>query len=268
MSDLKTEQKLRCLLALLEQYRQGGLAVAFSGGVDSTLLAAAAFQVLGSKLLLVNFCNPLEAAADRHLAVDLAVAQGWPFVQLAADPLSLPQVAANTRERCYHCKSLLYRLLRQQAAEMGITACADGNNSDDLAVYRPGSRAGAEQGIVHPLVEVALTKAEIRALARQLQLPNWQRPAAGCLASRFPYGQPLTEDALRRVEAGEALLRQQGFDALRLRVHGDVARIELPREQLPQLLACSGLAAQLRQLGYRYITADLEGLCSGSMDRA
>ncbi|MCR4962624.1 MAG: ATP-dependent sacrificial sulfur transferase LarE [Firmicutes bacterium] len=260
------KEKWPLLSAYLKEQGRGGLAVAYSGGVDSALLAEAAWRVLGAKVMLVYFDMPLNAAADRRQAVALAQRQGWPCQVVEADPLQTPEVAANGRRRCYFCKSYLYRLLRREAETLGLAALADGVNADDLTAYRPGNLAAEEAGILHPLAEAGFHKADIRLLARHWRLPNWDRPASPCLASRFPYEQPLTLENLRLVEAGEKIIAGYGFAPLRLRVHGDIARIEAPRETLPRLIRQQEMIDALRQLGFRYITVDAQGLRSGSMD--
>ena len=260
------EEKWPLLSAFLWEQGQGGLLLAYSGGVDSALLAEAAWRILGSKVLLTYFDMPLNGAEDRRQAVALAQKQGWPYQVVEADPLQMPEVAANGRRRCYFCKSYLYRLLQRQAEAVGMAALADGVNCDDLTVYRPGNFAAEQVGVLHPLAAAGFHKADIRLLARHWRLPNWNRPASPCLASRFPYDQPLTVENLRLVEAGEKIIAGYGFTPLRLRVHGDIARIEAPKEMLPQLIQEQEMIEDLRQLGFRYITVDAQGLRSGSMD--
>ncbi|MEG2212534.1 MAG: ATP-dependent sacrificial sulfur transferase LarE [Clostridiales bacterium] len=261
------ELKWQRLLSLLEKYRQGGLALAFSGGVDSSLLVAAARQVLGAQVVAVNFVTPLGTEADLRCVRELAAENHWPMLQINTNVLEISEVRNNTRQRCYYCKGHLYRLLAETAARLGFQHLADGNNREDMISFRPGNLAAEQAGVAHPLAMAELNKAEIRVLAQNIGLANWQRPSAGCLASRFVYDQPLTETALRQVEAGEELLRGLGYGGLRLRVHGDVVRIEVEPAQLPRLVAERELPQRLRDLGYRYVTADLQGLQSGSMDR-
>ena len=259
-------RKWNDLLDYLAEYRQGGLMLAFSGGVDSSLLAKAARLALAERVAAVCFALPLTAAEDTEQARLVAEQIGISLEIVTTSVLNIRQVENNCRDRCYYCKRHLYGLLGKYAEKQGFTALADGNNSDDSAMSRPGMRAAAEAGVLHPLVLVGLTKQEIRYLAYWQGLSNYAQPANACLATRFPYDTPLTEEALHRVEAGEYLLHRAGFGAVRLRVHGQLARIEV---QLPQLVALTerqDIVAALRRLGFKYITADLGGLNSGSMD--
>lgn len=184
------------------------------------------------------------------------------------DTLAIPELAANTRERCYHCKLVLYSEARRIAEKEGYGCVADGCNADDLSELRPGNRAAAQLAIRHPLAEAGLTKAEIRRQAAALGLSNHNRPASPCLASRFPYDTPLNREALRRVEAGENYLRRQGLSEFRLRVHGNLARLEVPPGEAEAVLKRKKeICAKLRRLGFRPITLDLEDFQSGSFDR-
>ena len=262
------QQRYSALLKLLQQAGKQGLAICFSGGVDSTLLLAAAQQAAISPLLAVHFITPTMARYDTDCARTYAQQLEAPLQLIEVDTLALPQVASNSRQRCYHCKKALYQAARQAAAQAGCAAIADGCNSDDLLAYRPGNQAAAEAGILHPLAEAQLSKADIRYLARMLQLPNHDRPSAPCLVSRFPYDTPLGKDVLAQVERAEQLLRQLGLNEFRLRVHNELARLELADSELPQALRYKEqINEELRRLGYRYITLDLQPLSSGSFDR-
>lgn len=257
-----------CLLNLLNSYKKEGLAVCYSGGVDSTLLMAAAQQASIQPLLAITFSTPLNTAHETDLAADIARRYCWPLQIIELDTLQLPQVAANSRQRCYHCKKVLYQAAWKAAHQAGIASLADGVNADDLTTFRPGNQAAEELQVIHPLAEAGLSKEDIRLLAHQLELPNWQLPATPCLASRFPYHTQLTAAELRRVESAEQYLRQAGFSEFRLRVHGPLARLELPAAAMDRALRYrETLLEQLRALGYRYITLDLEPFASGSFDR-
>lgn len=248
---------------------QGSLALAFSGGVDSTFCAYAARQALGGEVKPVFFRTPLITAAEEEQARRLAAWLELPLTVLAVDPLQAVEVAENRPTRCYTCKHLLYTELKHYAAGQGLAVCADGNNADDLAAAnRPGNRAAAELAILHPLALANLSKAEIRALARQKGLPNHDLPARPCLATRFPYETRLTAEVLGQVAAGEEELRSLGLRQMRLRLHGDICRIELGQEDLARFWPQRQEAYQrLAALGFAYITLDLAGLQSGGFDQ-
>ena len=246
-----------------------GALVAFSGGIDSSLLLRVATDVLGKRATAVIVDSPLfsrqEIQAARRLAADLKV--NLKTVQI--NSLEIPGVAKNTDKRCYYCKFSLFSRLKELAREMGLNRVLEGSNLDDSADFRPGRKALKELGIYSPLAEAGFTKAEIRRLARYLGLPNWNKPQAACLASRIPYGQPLDRVILEKIEKGEEIIRQLGFSQVRLRHHGEIARIEIdPKEFL--LWFKPGISekvvADLKKLGYRYITLDLDGYRAGSLN--
>lgn len=241
--------------------------VAYSGGVDSTVLAALAHQELGEGMLAVFACGELEPPGEAALARSIAEERGWPFLELAVSELEDPVLASNPVDRCYHCKLGLFSQLREIARERGLAHVADGANLDDDADYRPGHRATAELGIVSPLADAGLTKADIRRIARELGLPNAEKPSMACLASRFPYGTPLTVDALARVGAAEDALRTIGLAQVRVRVHGDVARVEVAPDELEAAWARrEAVAAAVREAGFAYAALDLEGYRTGSLN--
>lgn len=257
------------LLALLRQ--MGSAAVAFSAGVDSTLLLHAARTALGKDCAAVTIRSPFVPARELEQAAAFCAAEGVRHVILDVDPLRLEQVAANSPERCYHCKRALFTRIRAAAEELGLAWVLEGSNADDLGDYRPGMRAVRELGIRSPLLELGLCKDEIRAISRREGLPTWDKPAMACLATRFVTGQPLQRQALRQVEQAEDLLAGLGFTQLRVRVHGELVRLELDPAGLDRLRE-PALRAEideaLRALGYRYVTADLRGYRTGSMNRS
>ena len=266
------EQDLECktqrLLDDLADLGQDGILVAFSGGVDSSLLAAAACRAGVDRVELAVCHTLLHSGGDQAAAVAGSQELGLPLHQLELDLTGLPPVMENHRDRCYHCKTVLFRRLLEEARRLSLGALVEGANGDDLAAYRPGLRAGMDLGVARPLAAAGFTKEEVRTLARTWSLSCWNRPANPCLASRFPYDTPLTRSALNRVEAGETLLAQAGLVDVRLRCHGDLARIECRVDQAPSLLQQSGtLVPALKALGFVYITYDLEGFRSGSFDR-
>lgn len=244
-----------------------GVLVAYSGGVDSTLLAVAAKQALGDHSAAALVASQLHPVDETATAVRVAEQLGLDLTVMETDALANVDVSANPPDRCYHCKRDLFGMLREQATERGFEALVDGANADDSADYRPGSRATAELGVVSPLAEAGMTKAEIRLIARELGLPNWDTPSRACLASRFPYGVELTVEALARVGEAEARLQELGLPGARVRVHGDVARIEVPPVELD---AAWGrrveLVAACRGAGFTYVALDLEGYRTGSLN--
>ncbi len=242
--------------------------VAFSGGVDSTLVAWAAQRVLGERMLAVTVRSPVESPEETQLAIDLAQLGGFRHLVVDMDDLADPVFVANPPDRCFHCKLRRFQALKDMtASQQPKPVLLDGTNADDAGDYRPGMRALAEVGVRSPLKEAGLTKAEIRSLAQTLGMPNWDKPAAPCLATRFPYDTPLTREGIQRVGQAESYLHGLGLPAVRVRVHHDLARIEALPADFPTLLAQrEQIVAQLRELGYPYVTLDLLGYRTGSMN--
>lgn len=262
---MMTQEKYEALLARLESL--GSVLVAYSGGVDSTLVAFAAHAVLGDKCRAVlaasDTCPTSEIVAARALAERL----GFQLLEVETYELADPRFAQNTTERCYFCKSELFSLLQRVAEVNGLDYVADGSNADDLTDFRPGDKAKTEHNVVSPLQEVGLTKSEIRELARQVGLPNWDKPSMACLASRFPYGHNITEDGLARVAAAESALRELGLTQFRVRSHGDVARVEVaPAELDVAWTHRERVSAATKSAGFAWVALDLEGYRTGSLN--
>jgi pyridinium-3,5-biscarboxylic acid mononucleotide sulfurtransferase len=249
----------------------GSACVAVSGGVDSSLVLAAAARGLGpGRVVAVTAVSATylaeELAATRRLAAELGVEH----VVLDTDELRDPAFVENSRDRCYHCKAHLLDAMGAVARERGCAALVDGANADDLSDHRPGMRAAAERGVVHPLLEAGIGKAQVRRLSRLLGLATWDAPQQACLASRIPYGEPIDEEKLRHIAGAEAVLRELGFRQCRVRYHGAVARVEVEAEEIGRAAgpARSEIARRLRALGFTYVALDLDGFRSGSMNEA
>ncbi len=260
--------KSAALQAVLARYET--LAVAYSGGVDSTFLAYAAAKTLGrDRVLLLLADSILLPRAEYAAAVAWARNAGLRLQPIPLAPLTLPAVAANTPMRCYHCKKHLMQELQRIARLAGYDTVADGSNCDDCADYRPGMKACDEVGITHPLLAAGLTKQDIRTLAHAAGLPNWQAPAAACLASRIPTGTPLTPELLLTVERAEAVLHELGFPGIRVRHLGTQLKLELRSENdWPRLIELRpAIVARLRPLGIEVLTVDLAGYRMGAMNR-
>ena len=247
----------------------GSLAVAFSGGVDSTFLLEAAHQVLGDRVIAVTAVPAFVPRREQREAADFCRERGIRQIVVSPDRLRLDAAMQNPPDRCYLCKREIFRNILDVAHECGIAFVAEGSNVDDTGDYRPGMRAIRELGVLSPLLDAGLNKQEIRLLSRQLDLPTWAKPSFACLASRFVYGEAITDEKLRAVEQAEDLLLGLGFTQMRVRVHGPLARIELLPEDLPRLTAPDlrgKIVSALREYGFSYVTLDLQGYRTGSMN--
>lgn len=241
--------------------------VAYSGGVDSTFLLKVALDVLGERVLAVTAKSPIHPASESDAAGELARRLGARHLFVQSHPLADPEFTHNPPERCYLCKRALFSRLKALAEEHGLRAVVEGSNYDDLSEHRPGLKALREVGVRSPLAEAGFTKAEIRSLSKRIGLPTWDKPAQACLATRFPYGEELTLEKLKRVEEAEESLHSLGFRQLRVRNHGSLARVEVSKGEMARLLESAAcVVARLKELGYTYVTLDLEGYRSGSMD--
>jgi len=241
--------------------------VAFSGGVDSALLAALARAILPDKSSCVFIDSPLMPRSARVEAERVARDLDLSLEVIAVPLLQNEMVWKNPVDRCYYCKKQIAGILKQRAGGLGVAFVADGSNMSDLEEYRPGFRAMTEEGIVHPFIEAGMTKQEIRNLAKKSEYSFWDKPSASCLASRLPYGEDITEKKLGMIERAEGYLKENGFSQMRVRMHGAVARIELNNNDMARIFRIrKELVRVFKQIGFSYVTFDLEGFRSGSMD--
>jgi uncharacterized protein len=263
----ETASRLTALEARLAQL--GSLMVAYSGGVDSAFLAATAHRVLGSRMLAVLADSPSLARRDLEQAVAFAQSIQMPLHVVATDELDRPEYQRNDANRCFHCKDELFAVMESLGAKLGFSASAYGMNADDTRDFRPGQRAAEQHAVLAPLADAGLTKAEVRALAKAAGYPLWDRPAAPCLSSRVEYGRAVTREVLEQVERSEEGMRALGFREFRVRHHGDLARVEIARTELPRALSMEmldAITAALKAAGYQYVTLDSTGFRSGSMN--
>jgi len=256
--------------ALVDRLRSWpSLIVAYSGGVDSAYLAWAATRALGQDALCITADSPSYPERHRAMAISIARDFGLRHEVIRTRELDNPEYRANPANRCYYCKHELYTALSALARERGIAAIADGSNADDRGDYRPGRQAAREFGIASPLDDAGLSKDDIRALSRDAGLPTWDEPASACLSSRIPYFSEVTDEKLRAIEQAEDAIRSLGFRVLRVRHHGEVARIELGRDEMARALEpdiADAIDRAIRGLGFKYVTLDLKGYRLGSLN--
>jgi uncharacterized protein len=260
-------EKLRTMEKRLSE--AGSLMVAYSGGVDSAFLAATAHRVLGDRMLAVLADSPSLARRDMEQACAFARSLGMPLQVVSTDELDREEYARNDANRCFHCKDELFRVMETLGAKLGFTQIAYGMNADDTRDYRPGQRAAENHAVLAPLAEAGLTKLEVRTLAKAAGYPVWDRPAAPCLSSRVEYGRTVTREVLEQVERGETSLRELGFKEMRVRHHGELARVEIARNELPRALTMEmmdAITAALKKAGFKYVTLDCQGFRSGAMN--
>lgn len=268
MSEIQsTKQKYNKLQRLLKD--MGGLVLAYSGGVDSTFLLSVAKDALGDNVLAITAVSPTYTQEEYERACEMALALGVRHISTQTNELENSDFLKNSPHRCYYCKKELFRRLRTIADQESLLCVADASNLDDCVDYRPGRIAAKEAGIRSPLFEAGLRKEEIRALSKEMNLPTWDLPAAACLASRFPYGESLTLEKIKRVEQAEKFLRDLGFQQVRVRSHDRLARVELDANVIGEFFK-EGLRAnvvqKLKDLGFIYVTLDLEGYRTGSLN--
>lgn len=248
----------------------GRVAVAFSGGIDSTVVAQAAWEALGDAAIAVTAVSESLASGELQEAWELAKTIGIQHRVIRTEEFTDPNYMRNDSDRCYYCKSELYGRLEGMLGELGVDVIASGANTDDMGEYRPGLQAASEHGVRHPLQECGLSKVNVRNLAKAWGLPTWDKPATPCLSSRIAYGEEATPERVRMVDQAEQWLRQRGLRVLRVRYHrGDLARIEVPVDDLPRFIELKlrgELIPTFRALGFKFVTLDLEGFRSGSLN--
>lgn len=264
------EEKKQALTAYIAQLARQDVALAFSGGVDSSLLlkmCCEAASLTGKKVYAITMHTRLHPMKDLDIATRVAQEAGAEHVVIFVDELGEAGIDGNPVDRCYRCKKTLFQKLKAKALELGAVCVMDGTNEDDMHVYRPGIKALVELDVISPLAKFGITKEEVRKLAAEYGVSVAHRPSTPCMATRFPYGTQLSYEAMRQVDEAEEWLRAQGLYNVRVRVHDNVARIEVDKEDMPKLLSWSEqVASTLKGMGYDYVALDLEGFRSGSMD--
>jgi len=262
-----SERKLLSLREVLSSLE--AICIAYSGGVDSTFLLRVSKDVLGEDVLAVTATSPTYPQRELNEAIESAQKMGVRHLLISSNELDIPGFSENTANRCYYCKHDLFRKLKAEAEKYGIKTVADGSNYDDTEDYRPGRKAAKEIGVRSPLCEAELTKNEIRYLSKELGLSTWNKPSLACLSSRIPYNEKITEEKLKQVEEAEGILRDLGFTQFRVRHHNDIARIEFIPEEMSSLNVSQmrlSIDSALKSLGFRYVTVDLKGYRTGSMN--
>ena len=263
------DAKFERLTELLREH--SGLLVAFSAGVDSTFLLKAAHMTLGERAVALTASSPSAPPGEISAAKQFAQSLGCRHIVLDSHELDNPNFAQNPVNRCFFCKDELYRICRAEADKLGIATIIDGTNLDDLQDHRPGLKAADEWGVRHPLVEAEMSKDDIRRYSRQLDLPTWDKPSSPCLSSRFPYGTAINFERLSQIGSCELFMKQLGFREFRVRYHGDLARIEVSQSEFERLFEKSlrdGIVDKFKQLGFRFVSLDLQGFRSGSLNEA
>ncbi|MBU1713819.1 MAG: ATP-dependent sacrificial sulfur transferase LarE [Proteobacteria bacterium] len=264
--DLKL--KMERLKSAIKGY--DSLAIAFSGGTDSTFLLAVAHKILERKVIAITAKSQVHPVRETDLAVKYTKKHGIEHIIIQSNELNIPEFTANNRDRCYICKRNLFPRMMKAASKKGIRDLAHGANTDDIKDFRPGFSAAHELGIVAPMIEAGLSKGDIRLLSKKMRLGTWNKPAMACLATRIPYGTPVTKESLKMIEKAEYSLADLGFGACRVRHHGTLARIELAREDFERMInekMRKSVIEKMKKAGYLYVSMDLEGYIQGSMNR-
>jgi len=263
------DTKFERLTNLLRE--QEGLLVAFSAGVDSTFLLKIAHMVMAEKAIALTASSPTAPPGELEAAKEFAKNLGCRHIILDSHEMANPSFAENPVNRCFFCKDELYRICRKQADQLGIATVVDGTNLDDLKDHRPGLKAAKEWGVRHPLVEAEMTKEDIRRYSRALDLPTWDKPSSPCLSSRFPYGTEITFDRLKKVAACEVFMKELRFHEFRVRYHGNLARIEVSPNEIDRLFEREirdAIVKKFKEIGFNYVSLDLQGFRSGSLNEA
>lgn len=267
---MTTAEKKELLRKQFDKYAEQDICVAFSGGVDSSLIlimACEAAAKTGKKVYAVTMDTVLHPKADVEAAKKVLEKTEAIHEILTMNELAVPEMHNNPKKRCYFCKKALYKKMLEFAAEKGVEILLEGSNEDDLHVYRPGLQAVRELGVLSPLAACGVTKEEVREMAKEYEIPTAGRPSAPCLATRLPYGTEIKTEALEKIACGEEYLKKQGFSVVRIRLHGEICRIELPKTDFGTFLEKSQeITETLQKIGFQYITLDVQGFRSGSMD--